>query len=177
MSTSENQEEVLVAILNKISDYEILLTKRWYRIPMDSVRKMLMDRWPPRWLAFYQTVVFGPDKYRIQYYAQVKKIRKVERRILFPLEETNEKSKNIYYKIEIEPLLKRTAPIISRKFRRVVFIQTTYDKFAAATELNDLFDQSPLEDRLWKEFKKRNIAAERQEFVRCKGKIYALAGY
>jgi len=43
-----------------------------------------------------------------------------------------------------------------------------------AVEINDLYDESPLEDRLWAEFKRLEISAERQEFVSVKDRSYAL---
>ncbi len=43
-----------------------------------------------------------------------------------------------------------------------------------AEEINDLFDGSGLEDKMWEEFKRARIAAERQEFVRVKHRDYAL---
>ena len=47
--------EVLVAIVNNLEDMRIAREERWYRIPVTSVHKWLRDRWPPRWLAFYQS--------------------------------------------------------------------------------------------------------------------------
>ena len=41
-------------------------------------------------------------------------------------------------------------------------------------EINDLYDESPLKDRLWVEFKRVEIGAERQEFVEVKKRLYAL---
>ena len=43
-----------------------------------------------------------------------------------------------------------------------------------AVEINDLYDESPLEDRLWAEFKGLRISAERQEFVQVGQHLYAL---
>lgn len=60
---------------------------------------------------------------------------------------------------------KLPTPILSRTYRRTAFIQTTYQKFISATQFNDLFDDSPLEDKLWIELKKKEIPAERQEYV------------
>lgn len=54
------------------------------------------------------------------------------------------------------------------------FISTTWGKFVTASEINDLFDESPLEDRLWAEFKRAGVGAERQMFVRVKKRSYAL---
>jgi very-short-patch-repair endonuclease len=55
-----------------------------------------------------------------------------------------------------------------------VFIPTTWSKFSAAVEINDLFDESPLEDRLWAEFKRLQIGAERQLEVRVEQVRYWL---
>ncbi|HKZ83871.1 MAG TPA: hypothetical protein VJ793_09480 [Anaerolineae bacterium] len=69
------RDRVLVAILNKLLDFNVAREQHWYRIPVSSVDKWLKDRWPPQWVAFYQTKVFGEDVYSIKYYAPVKKIR------------------------------------------------------------------------------------------------------
>jgi hypothetical protein len=54
------------------------------------------------------------------------------------------------------------SPIPCRLPRPVVFIPTTWQKFSQAEELNDLYDDSPLEDILWTDLKKEKIPAERQ---------------
>ena len=43
-----------------------------------------------------------------------------------------------------------------------------------AAEINDLFDDSPLEDALWEELKKLRLRAERQFFIEYQGTSYAL---
>lgn len=43
-----------------------------------------------------------------------------------------------------------------------------------AVEINDLFDGSSLEDKLWAEFKRNKIEAERQEIVQIKDRFYFL---
>lgn len=166
--------EVLVAILNKILDFAIARDRHWYRIPVSSAEKWLNKRWPPKWIAFYHTKVFGSLKYSVYYYARVLAIHRQYRWQLFPNEPQDKKSNRLYYQLILEPLRELPQPIISRRWRRIVFIPTTWDKLMQATEINDLYDDSPLEDRLWAEFKRLNIAAERQFFVQAKGKDYAL---
>jgi len=73
-----------------------------------------------------------------------------------------DKAENLYYRIELKNLEERYVPIISYRPRRLVFIPTTLEKFQNADQINDLFDGSPLEDRLWKALKYINILAERQ---------------
>lgn len=169
------QNEVLVAIINNLHDFSIVNEKHWYRIPVSSVEKWLKKRWPPCFIAFYMTKVFGKDAYAINYYAKILDIKKAYRWQLFPDEPANVKSRRRYYQIFIDPPLKRLPkPILSRRYRRLVFISTTWEKFVTAVEINDLFDESPLEDRLWSEFKRLQINAERQEFVNVNNRHYAL---
>lgn len=158
MGGSDKRGEVLVAIMNNKADFAILQERLWYRIPVDTAPK----RWPPRWLAFYHTKVFGEMAYSIQYYGRVRDIRVVERRQLFPHEFPNPKSDRKYYQVFLKSMEPLSEPIYSARWRRIVFISTTWDKFVRAREVNDLFDESPLEDRLWVELKRQDIPAERQ---------------
>lgn len=64
--------------------------------------------------------------------------------------------------MHLESLQRLEQPIRSVRGRRLVFISTTWAKFTTAEQINDLFDDSPLEDRLWAEMKRLHIDAERQ---------------
>ena len=150
--------EVLVAIMNNQRDFHLLREEFWYRVPVDTAPR----RWPPRWLAFYQTKIFGDEAFAVHYYGRVRTIRVVRRRELFPHEPQNPKSDRRYYQVHLHSLERLEHPILSRRLRRIVFIPTTWPKFANAVEINDLWDESPLEDRLWAELKRLAIWAERQ---------------
>lgn len=167
---SNERGEVLVAIMNDPADFIIAQERHWYRIPVKSAPK----RWPPRWLAFYQTKIFGDEAFSVRYYARVDAIKTATRQELFPDEASNQKSKRIYHQLVLEPLESLPAPIFSRRFRRLVFIPTTWEKFTQAVEINDLYDESPLEDRLWAEFKRLQISAERQYYLQINDRNYCL---
>ena len=171
---SPSEGEVLVAIMNNLLDFNIAQDQHWYRIPVHSVKHRLKERWPPRWLAFYQTKVFGPERWAVHHYAPVRRIRVVPRRELFPDDPSHPRADELYHKIEIGPLKRLPEPILSARWRLIVFIPTTWDKFSSAVEINDLFDESPLEDRLWAEFRRHEIAAERQFFVQVRASLYSL---
>jgi len=166
--------QVLVAIINNLLDFDIVQERLWYRIPISSADKWLKDRWPPQWLAFYQTKVFGAEAFSVNYYGRVVDIRQVCRRDLFPDPPYGENSGREYHQIFFDRLRRLHTPITSRRWRRIVFIPTTWRKFVAAAEINDLFDESPLEDLLWEEFKRLGIQAERQEFVEVGQRSYSL---
>ena len=166
--------EVLVAIMNNLLDFAIARDQHWYRIPVRSAENLLKARWPPQWLAFYQTKVFGSEAYAVRYYASVLDIRQVFRWQLFPNEPRDEKGKKRYCQLILSPLQQLPHPILSRRWRRIVFIPTTWHKFINAVEINDLYDDSPLEDRLWAELKRLEIGAERQYFIKVRARYYAL---
>ncbi|WP_448563524.1 endonuclease domain-containing protein [Trichothermofontia sp.] len=160
--------------MNNQRDWSIARDRHWYRIPVTSVKQSVKRCWPPDWLAFYQTKVFGAEAYRVQYYAPVLGTRVVARSQLFPGEPVNAKTQKTYYQVLIGPLQVLPAPILSRRWRRINFIPTVGEKFIQAMEINDLYHESPLEDRLWVELKRRHIQAERQEFVIVNKHPYAL---
>src|SRR3954465_4006806 len=80
------KEQVLVAILNTPHDLEIARKENWYRIPVASAQKWLRNRWPPEWIAFYQTKVFESDAFAIHHYARVESICQKLRVELLPNE-------------------------------------------------------------------------------------------
>ncbi len=170
--TTDNSKrgEVLVAIMNDKGDFAILQEEKWYRIPVESAPK----RWPPKWIAFYQTKKFEDDAFAVNYYGRVGKIEVVERRELFPNEIPSVKSKRKYCRIRLEDVERLESPIRSARWRRIVFISTTWDKFITAAEINDLFDESRLEDYLWGKLKELKISAERQWDVQVKDEHYRL---
>ncbi|UBF28625.1 hypothetical protein K9N68_12525 [Kovacikia minuta CCNUW1] len=131
--------EVLIAILNNQEDLTIAREQHWYRIPVEQVEKLKKrGYWSPRWVAFYQTKVFGAESHTISYYAQVKGIREVYRWELFPEQPRNATSDKRYYRLELSPLEKLSPPIVSKRIRRITFIASTWENFRNAGEINDL---------------------------------------
>ncbi len=162
--------EALVAIMNDLAAWRIVQQQGWYRVPVASAPR----RWPPHWLAFYQTKIFANEAYSVRWYAPVRQIDRVPRRELFPNEFPGEKSNNLYYRISLHPLEPLPRPIVSLRSRRIVFIPTTYPKLMSGEEINDLYDDSPLEDALWTQMKELHLRAERQYDIRAAGDNYRL---
>jgi len=154
----ENDSEVLVALLKEKAHFNNVREGNWYHIPVEFTPK----RWPPEYLAFYQPKAFGADAFRIRYFGRVKKIIQTAYKQLFPNKLESQKSDKLYHQVFIEKLEPLPRPIPSRIPRSIVFISTKWSKFIRADQLNDLFDDSPLEDDIWDEFKRSNIFAERQ---------------
>jgi very-short-patch-repair endonuclease len=172
MPNQKTTKELLVALLPRVSALDILKTEGWYHIPVEKAPK----RWPPKILAFYQGKVFGTEEaYKIRYFGEIYRIDTLARKELFPDDERNQaKAENLYYRLQLKTLEEREQPIISYRPRRLVFVPTTWDKFTLAGQINDLFDDSPLEDRMWYALKRTNLLAERQWKVNFEKHIYYL---
>ena len=157
----QTESPVLVAILNNVRDFHIARDQRWYRIPVKSAPRLTH----PRVLAFYQTKAFDADRWSISWYAEVRRVERLTRRELLPEQPEHPRADDEYYCLRLDRLQRRNQPIPSRVLRRVTFIPTTWQKFQDAEEINDLWDESPLEDTLWAAFKHEGIVAERQFVV------------
>jgi len=160
--TSASEYRVLVVIMNNQRDFEIARSAGWYRIPVKRApRQIAAD-----YLAFYQTAAFPEERWSINYYAPVIRYRLVTRRELLPEESDHPRANDPYYKIEIGPLRRLPRSIPSMRLRRITFIPTTLDRLMTAQEINDLWEKSSTAERLWREFKRHDIEAEREYVIR-----------
>ncbi|MBN2362848.1 DUF559 domain-containing protein [candidate division WOR-3 bacterium] len=166
--------KVLVAILKNKEDLLIARDLHWYRIPVDKADKLLSKKWPPEWLAFYMPKIFGKEAFSVRHYARVLRIEKAKRWQLFPQNPLNNDSDKEYYQLLISDLYNLVQPIHSKRLRRIVFIQTSLKKLLSAEEINDLYEGSKIEEKMWNELKIRNISAERQVLISSGEKNYFL---
>jgi very-short-patch-repair endonuclease len=157
---------VLIVLVKDKKDWLIAQQENWYRIPLESrIPNNLRDE-EVEWIAFYFPKIFGEEKYSIRYFARVDKVSVVAREKLFPDESINSKSDKRYRKISFGALQKLPNPIISQRGRMLLFIPTTFEKLINADELNDVFNDSPLEEKLWKRLKAEQLPAERQFYIK-----------
>lgn len=154
---------VLIALVNRPRDLEIVRTEHWYRVPAKHAPDHLAAA---QYLAFYLTRAFGEEKWSIREYARVRGHELVRRRDLFPDESDHPRSEGVYYKLELGPLIPLARPIVSRTSRRLLFVWTTGDRFSRAVEINDLIGKSEEDDALWDALKGAGLWGERQVTVR-----------
>jgi len=162
----------LVGIVPRKNLWPKIQEERWYHIPVESAPKNapLVE-----YLAFYFPKVFGVDyRYKVSYYAEVLKVEVAKRIELFPEEPEHERAQKDYYQFHLGQIKELPKPIPSKRWRRIVHIPTSREKLFTAEEINDLYDTSPLEEKMYQEMKKRKIETERQVFVKVGGKTYCL---
>lgn len=164
--TKRPPNDTLVALFKDKTDYLITHDQGWYRIPTSSRVPATVKDGSLQYIAFYFKKLFGELKYSIRQYAPVSKVTQATRRDLLPNQPYHPKAGQLYYKISFGPLQDLHRPVLSHRGRNLLFIPTTLEKLIHADEINDIFADSPLEDRLWAELKRQNLPAERQFLLR-----------
>jgi hypothetical protein len=159
----EEDDPVLVVLLKSPRDLEIAETEHWYRMPVRHA--------PPHigracYLAFYLTQAFGERKWSIREYAALRGHELVRRRDVLPDEGDHVRADEVYYKLQLGPMISLPRPIVSRSGRRLLYVWTTGGRFSKAVEINDLFHKSDADDALWKRLVSAGLGAERQIVVR-----------
>lgn len=163
-------QRVLVALLPTMRDWELVQEQGWYRIPVKSAPPSTYGH-----VAFYfGSKAFGENAWQVAYWATLKREQTVTRRDLFPDEPHHPRADLSYLKLSLGELKALPNPIVSRRARFLVFLSSTLDKLHSATELNDLWHESPLEDEVWHGLKTEKIETERQWRLKAGGRNYCL---
>jgi len=164
-----SSDRVLVAIINNRCDFEIARDEGWYRIPVKHAPQSTTEA---AVLAFYFTKAFGDEKWSIRWYAPVRGHELAHRRDLLSDEPDHPRAAETYYKIQLGPLMQLELPIYSLRWRRVTFIETSWDRFTAAEEINDLYASGA--DGLFVTLKEAGFWPEREFEVREGGAVYTV---
>jgi hypothetical protein len=149
---------ILVVLMNNLRDMEIARLLGWYRIPLRSAPKVVAVDY----LAFYQTAVFGEDKWRIQYLASVRGHELTTRAELLKDEPDHPHAQQPYYKIQIGPLIPLPAPILAGTWRRITFLYTTGAYLLKACTVNELVVETEERQVLWQALHER--ASQSQQY-------------
>src|SRR4051812_23433260 len=108
---------VLVAIVTRRRDLAAARDEGWYRIPLARAPLALHAEY----LAFYQTAVFGSERWAVRYLAEVRSVGIATRAALLPVEAGHPRAHERYYRFAIGPLLALPVPLPSRRLRRIAF--------------------------------------------------------
>lgn len=160
MTAPSDDEFLIVGIVQSRADLARIDEAHWYRIPVRSAPR---DHWPPAWFAALeaQSISRAPAQV-IRRFARVLHIREQTREQLFPGIPAGDRAGRVYYQLQLGDIQFREPPLQLNRPRRHAFIRTTREKFDRAVTVNDLFDDSKMEDELWEALKAEEIPAERQ---------------
>jgi hypothetical protein len=156
-----DEDRVLVAVMNNRRDFEIAAEEGWYRIP---TRHAPLSTTEAVALGFYFTRAFGEEKWAIHWYAPVLGHELARRRDLLPDEPDHPHADETYYQLQLGPLHRLEFPIYSLRWRRITFIETTWDRFTTAEEINDLYVSGA--DGMYVTLKEMGLHPERECEIR-----------
>jgi len=142
---------ILVAFVPTPRDLEVARILGWYRIPLRTAPKVVSVDY----LAFYQPVSFGDQKWRIEKVAKVRGHELVTRAELIRDQPDHPKAREEYFKIQLGPLTSLPDPIRARKWKRITFLYTTGQYLLTAETVNDLVVHSDERKTLWQSLRDR----------------------
>lgn len=122
------EDRVLIGVVKRRRDLRTLLDQRRYRVPVAS----LPDGVNAEVLGFF----WGGAVY---YYAVLRGVELARRRDLLPDEPHHARADALYWLCQLGPLREARPPIVNARRRAFAFIHTTWDRFADALTLDDLY--------------------------------------
>lgn len=159
-------DSLLVGVLNRKPDLDILLKDFWYRIPKKTMPNGVFTKYLAFFLSGTASKRFGTSA--IYYFAEIKGVELVYRKDLFP-NDNSEKAHDEYYKVQFRQVQGKNPPVLNPNKRRFAFIYTTWDRFVNAREIADLYSKNDYYvDRIYHALRERQIYAERSWDVECK---------
>jgi hypothetical protein len=156
---------VLVALWPQARDLAPARERGFYRVRPGAAVDRLGDLSCFHTLAFYQPDAFGQDSRCVCYRARVMAYERLTRAELLPEERDHVRGNQLYHCFRLGPLEELPRPIVSRRARRVLFIATTEQRLSNATEVNELFAGTPIEDDLFAALKREGLWPEREYHV------------
>ncbi len=166
------EDRVLVGVMPDPQDLEYARDQHWYRVPVKRMPKGIHAEY----VAFYFTSKFGEGlRWTIQFYARRTGHELVRRVDLLPDQADHPRADEQYFKVQLGPLRSKTPPIVSVRWRRITFIQTTWDRFVAAREINDLYTtDNQFVDRIYHALKRQGVQPERSVSIHEQGNEYTI---
>ena len=156
---------VLVAVITRRKDFDLVLSQRWYRIPVKHA--------PVRQAAFvalYQTAAFGGEGRQIRYYARIRRVTVARRAALLPDEPDHPRSGDLYYRLRLGQVRTLPRPIRNAGKHRVTFAFTTHMALLGAQNVCDLFGVPAAELIMGRLLKRHRIRAAAEHRIVERGR-------
>ncbi|MFW5709018.1 MAG: hypothetical protein ACOCX5_02235 [Chloroflexota bacterium] len=153
------EDRVLVGVIRRKSDLNLLLHERWYRIP----ELQMPHGVDTEYLAFFVGKrILRRSSSGIHYYGRVSGFELAHRRDLLPDEPAHPRATERYFRMALESVHLREPPITNNTNRTITFIYTTWDRFEAASTIHDLYSQADhFVERIQTRLREAGISADR----------------
>ncbi len=160
---------VLVGVLKRKQDLDILRAERWYRMPLVKAPKQKFSI-----LAFYEPARFGLNGKRIRYYARVLARTVRTRRRLLPDEPDHPNADASYAQFRVGQLERLPRPILNAPPRRVSFGFAEFRNLLTARNILELYGVPPTEQIVERGLRRMGIRPLPQYWVTDCGRRYCL---
>jgi hypothetical protein len=153
------EDRVLVGVIKRKRDLNILLNEYWYRIPQAQMPRGVNVEY----VAFFLSgSVFKERKGGVHYFARRTGLELHYRRELLPKEPDHPRADNVYYQVQFEDVREKKPPILNPTRRSLAFIHTTWDRFVNATLIADLYSTADYYvDRIYHALRSSGIQPDR----------------
>jgi len=125
----------LIGVISRGIDFARATHEHWYRIPVRR-RPLLFDAGI---LGFYTSAGVAARLGGIYFFAETRGHELCRRRDLIPDEPNHIRADDLYYRIALSVLERKTPPILTNHSRRISFITTTWERFSSAVQITDLY--------------------------------------
>jgi hypothetical protein len=146
---AEKGLSVLVAVVPRLDDWGHIVNEGWYHIPAARApQRIAVDR-----LAFYHPLCFPASAHTVSYYADVRDYELLPRSALFPEQLAHPRAHELYYRLNLGPVLPLPWPIPAARLRRITFIRTNWSLLLQAQDVVELWPRDSLPARLARELR------------------------
>lgn len=128
-------DRVLIGVINRRRDFDLLRGQLWYRVPLLSA-PLCIDT---DYMAFYLSRAFQDANGTVAYYARRTGCELARRRDLLPGEADHPRAADLYFKLQFRAVERKLPPITNPTRRTISFIYTTWERFSAATTIAELY--------------------------------------
>ncbi|MFZ4827015.1 MAG: hypothetical protein ACOYLB_06645 [Phototrophicaceae bacterium] len=140
------EDRVLVGVINRRTDWNLLNQERVYRIPLEQQPNGIDVEYMAFYISKNAHAVYGG---MIPFYARRLGVELKTRQEILPKEHNHPRAHHRYLCVQLAELRAKTPPILNSTARALAFIHTTWDRFETAHELKDLFrDDAHLSERI-----------------------------
>lgn len=152
------EDRVLVGVVNRKRDLEIIQKERWYRIP--QIR--MLNGVNAEYIAFFLSKAFGEKNGAVHCFAERQGLELLYRRDLLPREPNHPRANEVYYKVQLGLIQEKSPPILNPTRRSISFVYTTWDRFTQAHQISDLYSTADyFVDRIYHALRSAGVPADR----------------
>ncbi|WP_119072556.1 hypothetical protein [Aggregatilinea lenta] len=151
------EDRVLVGVIKRKRDLDLLQQQHWYRVPQGRAPKGIYAEY----VAFFLSRAFKDLNGGIHYYARRTGVELARRRDLLPDEASHPRADAVYYKLQLAEIRRKDPPVLNEKSRAISFVYTTWDRFSAARVIDDLYSEADFYvDRVYHALERRGVRSE-----------------